>query len=155
MINGLTIPAFKLPAFIAAIGSRLPQWPHGLSLAAMLNVAKGLKLLPADTLEQIEGRLFRVTVNDTGGVALFTYQGGLFRPVLRAEREPDLSFSADLSAYLQLISRQEDPDTLFFNRRLLVEGDTELGLTVKNMLDALEWSRLPLPDALKQRLGMI
>lgn len=155
MINGLTIPAFKLPGFIARIGSRLPQWPHGVSLAAMLNLAKAIKLLPADSLELLEGKLFRVTVNDTGGVAQITYQGGLFRPVLRAEREPDLAFSADLSAYLQLISRQEDPDTLFFNRQLMVEGDTELGLTVKNMLDAMEWSRLPLPAPLKQRLGLV
>jgi predicted lipid carrier protein YhbT len=35
--------------------------------------------------------------------------------------------------------RQEDPDTLFFNRTLDIEGDTELGLIVKNMLDAVEW----------------
>lgn len=37
-----------------------------------------------------------------------------------------------------LAQRQEDPDTLFFNRRLSMEGDTELGLVVKNTLDGLE-----------------
>jgi predicted lipid carrier protein YhbT len=41
-----------------------------------------------------------------------------------------------------MVSRQEDPDTLFFNRSLSIEGDTELGLRVKNMLDALEWPQL-------------
>jgi predicted lipid carrier protein YhbT len=56
--------------------------------------------------------------------------------------EPDLQFTARLSAFLQMVSRQEDPDTLFFNRSLSIEGDTELGLRVKNMLDALEWPRL-------------
>ena len=30
-------------------------------------------------------------------------------------------------------------DTLFFSRRLSMEGDTELGLIVKNTLDALEF----------------
>ncbi len=55
---------------------------------------------------------------------------------------PDLHFTAQLSAFLQMVSRQEDPDTLFFNRSLSIEGDTELGLRVKNMLDALEWPRL-------------
>jgi predicted lipid carrier protein YhbT len=39
---------------------------------------------------------------------------------------------------VRLAKRQEDPDTLFFNRRLSMEGDTELGLIVKNALDALE-----------------
>ena len=55
---------------------------------------------------------------------------------------PDLQFAAPLAAYLQMVSRQEDPDTLFFNRTLSIEGDTELGLRVKNMLDALEWPQL-------------
>jgi predicted lipid carrier protein YhbT len=44
---------------------------------------------------------------------------------------------------MQLLARQEDPDTLFFNRELSIEGDTELGLVVKNMLDAVEWPQLP------------
>ena len=38
--------------------------------------------------------------------------------------------------------RDEDPDTLFFARRLTIEGDTELGLMVKNALDALDTSRI-------------
>ena len=42
-----------------------------------------------------------------------------------------------------LAQRQQDPDTLFFNRRLVMEGDTELGLVVKNTPDALE---LPVLD---------
>jgi predicted lipid carrier protein YhbT len=56
---------------------------------------------------------------------------------------PTLSFRANLSAFLQLLARQEDPDTLFFNRDLSISGDTELGLLVKNMLDAVEWPQLP------------
>jgi predicted lipid carrier protein YhbT len=50
-----------------------------------------------------------------------------------------------------LLTRREDPDALFFSRRLVSEGDTELGLTVKNLLDALDpdtvLNRLPLPLA--------
>jgi predicted lipid carrier protein YhbT len=36
--------------------------------------------------------------------------------------------------------REEDPDTLFFCRRLILEGDTELGLLFKNTLDGLDAS---------------
>jgi predicted lipid carrier protein YhbT len=75
-------------------------------------------------------------------VAEFSYNQGAFRPVFVSPGEPDLQFTASLSAFLQMVSRQEDPDTLFFNRSLSIEGDTELGLRVKNMLDALEWPRL-------------
>lgn len=40
-------------------------------------------------------------------------------------------------------ARKEDPDTLFFQRRLQIEGDTELGLYVKNLMDAIELDSMP------------
>ncbi len=142
----LTIPRFRLPAFVSAVGNRLPQWPHAVVLSTGLNAVLKMKLLPEDSLELLEGRSFLVDVLDTGGRACFTFRRGLFRPVFTPPQTPDLAFRANLSAFLQLVARQEDPDTLFFNRELSIEGDTELGLIVKNMLDAVEWpklSRLP------------
>ena len=38
-------------------------------------------------------------------------------------------------------AREEDADTLFFNRRLVVEGDTEAALLVKNSLDCIKAPR--------------
>jgi predicted lipid carrier protein YhbT len=142
MNPNFTIPKFRLPSFVASLGQKLPQWPHALALVAGLNAALKMKLLPENELSALEDKLFRVRVLDTGGEASYTYRGGLFRPVFRPEREPDLAFAANLSAYLQLLARQEDPDTLFFNRELEITGDTELGLIVKNMLDAVEWPKL-------------
>lgn len=147
MNGSFTIPKFRLPGLIASLGQKLPQWPHTLALVAGLNAALKMKLLPESELALLEEKQFRVRVLDTGGEASYTYSNGLFRPVFRPQREPDLAFAANLSAYLQLLSRQEDPDTLFFNRELEITGDTELGLIVKNMLDAVEWpkfsARLP------------
>jgi O2-independent ubiquinone biosynthesis accessory factor UbiT len=143
MNANFTIPKFRLPTFVASLGHKLPQWPHALALVAGLNAALKMKLLPESELELLEDKLFRVRINDTGGEASYTYRNGMFRPVFRPTREPDLAFAANLSAYLQLLARQEDPDTLFFNRELEITGDTELGLVVKNMLDAVEWPRLP------------
>lgn len=45
---------------------------------------------------------------------------------------------------LLLASRLEDADTLFFQRRLILTGDTELGLTVRNLLERLPWESVPL-----------
>ena len=136
-----SIPAFTLPPLVARLGARLPQWPHALTLALALNAARRLGVLPEDSLRELEGSHFRVSVVDTGMEVNFTFAGGSFHPVFASSGTPDLHFAARLSAYLQLVSRQEDPDTLFFNRTLGIEGDTELGLRVKNMLDAIEWPR--------------
>ncbi|WP_419536777.1 ubiquinone anaerobic biosynthesis accessory factor UbiT [Endozoicomonas sp.] len=65
----------------------------------------------------------------------------------------DVEFQGDSKAFLKLASRQEDPDTLFFQRSLMIEGDTELGLGVKNLLDSLELEQLPIPVQKLARLG--
>ena len=145
-LPALTIPAFTLPGFVSSIGRRLPQWPHAVALTTALNALIQLKLLPEESLSLLENRNFLVDVLDTGGQAAFTFRDGRFRPRFSPPEVPDLAFRANLSAFLQLATRQEDPDTLFFNRALSIEGDTELGLIVKNMLDAVEWpgiSQLP------------
>lgn len=136
-----TIPRFTLPSFVARIGNKLPQWPHAVALTAGLNAVVKMKLLPDDSLALLENRSFLIDVLDTGSRAAFTYRNGLFRPLFSVPETADLAFRANLSAFLQLAARQEDPDTLFFNRTLSIEGDTELGLIVKNMLDAVEWPK--------------
>lgn len=60
-------------------------------------------------------------------------------------RSPDVSIRGGLAEFLLLAGRREDPDTLFFERRLMIEGNTELGLQVKNLLDELELEELPAP----------
>ncbi len=50
----------------------------------------------------------------------------------------ELTISADSCHFLDLISKQKDPDTLFFQRKIKMQGSTELGLYVKNFLDAFE-----------------
>ena len=51
--------------------------------------------------------------------------------IVRQSADADVSFSADACDLLMIAARKQDPDTLFFQRRLVIEGDTELGLYVK------------------------
>ena len=44
---------------------------------------------------------------------------------------------SDFGLRLRLMRGEEDPDRLFFERALVMEGDTELGLVIKNTLDAI------------------
>lgn len=57
--------------------------------------------------------------------------------------QEDVSFSASGDDLLLIAGRKQDPDTLFFQRRLQIEGDTELGLEVKNLIDAIDLDKLP------------
>lgn len=64
------------------------------------------------------------------------------------EQSTDVQFSANLNDLILIAGRKEDPDSLFFQRRLLIEGDTELGLEVKNLIDSVDLDSLPKPVTL-------
>jgi predicted lipid carrier protein YhbT len=64
---------------------------------------------------------------------------------VRSFTQPDVTFSANVPELVLVAAGKEDPDTLFFQRKLRIEGDTELGLEVKNMLLSIELENLPKP----------
>lgn len=151
----IRIPDVVLPTPVAAVAARLPKRPPAIVLTLALNLAVGRGILSADELAPLLDRRLRITVPDAGIVAEIVWDGVRFvapvRPPDRSRRapavpggcedSPSLVFTAPACAFLQMLTRQEDPDTLFFSRRLMIEGDTELGLFVKNLLDRIELPR--------------
>lgn len=135
-----------IPRPLAAVVSRLPQWPPSAALAAGLNLLL-LPLLDAHARGAMRGRVVSIQVADGGIDARVRLVAIGFVP---ARAMPDVVIRASAFDYLRLARREEDPDTLFFARRLAIEGDTELGLAVKNALDAVEWSPASLLAALKR-----
>lgn len=92
-------------------------------------------------LEFLEGRWLSIHVRDIGLLWYTSVVDG--RLVVSQQADADVSFSADASDLLMIAARKQDPDTLFFQRRLAIEGDTELGLYVKNLMDAIELEQMP------------
>ena len=133
--------AFLLPEPVGQLLSHLPAYPGSLLLVAALNRVLA-KQLPSDVQAYLQHKKLRIHVRDARITFDFTYSGTRLVANPR-QASTDLTISASAQDFLRLAQRQEDPDTLFFNRRLSMEGDTELGLVVKNALDALE---LPVLD---------
>ncbi|WP_312947889.1 SCP2 domain-containing protein [Superficieibacter sp.] len=92
-------------------------------------------------LEFLDGRWLSIEVRDIG-LRWYTSVANE-RLIVSDSAQADVSFSADASDLLMIVARRQDPDTLFFQRRLVIEGDTELGLYVKNLMDAIELEQMP------------
>ena len=86
--------------------------------------------------DDLEGRRIRLEVNGGHPGITFGFWAGRLRVL---EGSGEATIRGSLSAFKTLSARQQDPDQLFFQRRLMIEGDTELGLALKNLLDSLEW----------------
>jgi predicted lipid carrier protein YhbT len=122
----------------------LPELPPALALCAALNLALRSGLLSRSALETAAGKRVRIELESPRIGVTLCLNGKNFLP---ARGAPDVTIRARPRDYLSLALRREDPDTLFFTRRLVMEGDTDLGLTVKNALDAVDWDALPAPLA--------
>lgn len=134
----------RLPAPVRHVLSRLPARPGAWLFTLGLNAVLAPHL-DADVRRALARKRLRLSVLDAGVVFDFQWHGRAFAPAPRGGA-PDLVIAATLHDLGLLAARKEDPDTLFFSRRLVMEGDTELGLLVKNTLDAID------PSALFERL---
>lgn len=148
-----------LPLSLARMVASLPMLPVSAAFVSLFNLAawRGLRELDWTALQ---GKRFCVHVRDLGVKSYFSVTGKGFRAEMADHA--DVTFTASAQDFIRLALRLEDPDTLFFNRRLLIEGNTDLGLTVKNMLDTVELESLlaamPMPAArllaaLRQRMA--
>lgn len=117
-------------------GRRLEAMPS-IVAAHLVNVWMRDRV-PAWRLAELAGKKVRVCLTDvpvTVDLAI-SPQGVSAAP----GAAPNVVFRGSAADIWRLVIRAQDPDTLFFERRLSIEGETETGLQIKNALDALDVS---------------
>lgn len=132
-----------LPKPLALPLRALPAPVHSRTLVTMLNRLFD-DSIRAGELDFLLGRLVGISIEDAGVEYRLTFDGNRLVAGDRM-RTPDLALKGTLYNYMLLASRVEDTDTLFFSRRLHMQGDTELGLYLKNFLDGLDMDSYKIP----------
>ncbi|HQY09335.1 MAG TPA: SCP2 sterol-binding domain-containing protein [Burkholderiaceae bacterium] len=138
---GLPVALGSIHRRICDLVEHLPSAPPS-TLAAMALNRWLLHRLPDDARAALQGRVVALHVSDFGMRVRLRLEPAGF--VAAADRGgSDLCIRATAGGYLRLARGDEDPDRLFFERELVMEGDTELGLVLKNSLDAIGplWER--------------
>ncbi|GAB2490901.1 ubiquinone anaerobic biosynthesis accessory factor UbiT [Arenimonas alkanexedens] len=140
LLPRLLLRAIPPPSRWAMLLRRLPPaWPGQWLAPAVAHLLAAP--LAEGQLDFMAGRRLGIEVHDLGVGWVLELQDGR----LRATREPaEATVRGSATDLMLLASRLEDADTLFFQRRLELTGDTELGLTARNMLDRLPWESVPL-----------
>jgi len=146
-------PAQSHPLFPAPLSLPLrviPSFIHNKALVATLNRIFNKDLKDGE-LDFLHGKLVHISIEDVGVDYRFTLNDDKLIPG-NMSQSPDLFLKGTVYDYLLLASRSEDTDTLFFSRRLHMQGDTELGLYVKNFLDGLDMDSHKIPAYLESAL---
>ena len=139
------------PSLLAKPLSLIPGRAHATIISNVLNKLLAGQITDGD-LEFMTGRYLRVEVIDAGIRFDLSFDG---RRLLGAGNgnSPDLILRGNVYDFLLLATRREDSDTLFFQRRLKIEGDTDMGLEIKNFLDAIEIESLPYHHVMDRFMG--
>ncbi|MBE93406.1 MAG: lipid carrier protein [Idiomarina sp.] len=135
----------SIPKIIQPINKLIPERIINFGSEQLLNRLFKEEIISGD-LDFISERVVEIKVKDIDLSLFLTLKGNQLK-ALNNPTNADVQLSADGDALLLLIYGKVDPDTLFFNRKLMVKGNTELGLHLKNFLDTIEVNQ-KLPKAL-------
>jgi O2-independent ubiquinone biosynthesis accessory factor UbiT len=143
----------RLPRPLTAPLALVPGVVHSTVLITVLNRVFR-DLVANGELEFLQGRLLCIRVQDAPLEYRFMLATTGFMPC-STDRAPDLTIAGSAFDLMTLATRHEDSDTLFFHRRLVLEGDTALGLQLKNLLDGMEVpeSVAPVLQGLQRAVG--
>ncbi|PKL95502.1 MAG: SCP2 domain-containing protein [Gammaproteobacteria bacterium HGW-Gammaproteobacteria-8] len=122
---------------------RVLPWPIQRGLLEKLLNSHFQALLAAGEFDFLEQRSLGVEVSDLRLRWVFGVRDRRLE-LLPRRHAAEATIRGRGAEFLLLLGRLEDPDTLFFQRRLEVTGDTTIGLTTRNLLDRLCWEDLPL-----------
>jgi len=139
----LPFPPPRVGSLRALPGRLLPGRLHSQGLTLLLNRLLSETLANGE-LDFLQERILQIEIMDLALDYRLTLEKGRLAAA-SAEKTPDVRFGGKAREFLLLALNEEDPDTLFFQRRLQLEGDTELGLEIKNLLYSLDDDLLPDP----------
>lgn len=137
-----------LPGF----GKKLNQWlPVRLQIGLINQVLNRMFLTHCQQgeLDFLADKTVVIEITDFDFLFSVQLQQGVLRVLPSDEQlkqQANLRVKASSSDFFLLCSSKADPDTLFFQRRLSMIGDTELGLYLKNFLDSFD-TKAQLPDS--------
>jgi len=153
MFNLASLPQLTLNARIHGINlipkilkPSLRLLPYSLHKSMLLTALHSVfkEAIEDGDFEFLQGKWLRISISD---LALNWWISFDKNQLIMASKQEliieDVSFTATGDDLVLIAGRKQDPDTLFFQRRLKIEGDTELGLEVKNLIDAIDIDQLP------------
>ena len=131
----------QAPKFLALPSAFIPFKIQEKCLKELLERVLSEAIEDGD-LEFLESKWLKVEVTDLKLTWFLSFEND--KLIINENKDHyDVSFSGNLNELILIAGKKEDPDTLFFQRRLLIQGDTELGLEVKNLLDNIDFNTFP------------
>lgn len=125
-IKGMRLPLKLMPLWIEAIGV-------GVFISTV--VERNIRF--RERLKEIDGKVFLFEARDINKSFYLCIEGNGIKVLPHIMGRPDAIMRGDVSVLTDVFLGLEDPDTVFFSRRLEISGDTAAAVHFKNILAAI------------------
>lgn len=122
----ITLPFRFTPPWVGAIGA-------GVFIGLITDRNPELR----EMLKELEGKVFLFEAKDIGKRFYMVVKGDGIHIQPHYRGEPHVTMKGTTDVLFNLLLGREDPDTVFFSRRLEITGDTALAVHFKNILNSL------------------
>ena len=126
VLKALKVPLKFTPLWIEAIGM-------GAVMGAIVDGNKRLK----ERLKEINDKVFLFEAVDLNKKIYLRIKDGDIGIIPHLAKGPDVVMKGETKVLFGLLLGKEDPDTVFFSRRLEISGDTATAICFKNILNSL------------------
>jgi predicted lipid carrier protein YhbT len=126
-----TLQALKFPLRLT------PLWIEAIGLGAVMGVIVDSNKRFKERLKEIDGKLFLFEASDLGKKFFLYIKDGDIKIIPHIAKTPDVVMKGETKVFFGLLLGKEDPDTVFFSRKLEISGDTAAAIHFKNILNSM------------------
>lgn len=104
-----------------------------------------LPQLPPNEWDFMSDQLAQINISDSELYLLISFENQKFKCHYLGPNKQQSKVTLSITSYdaIEMAKQEVDPDTLFFQRKLKIQGDTALAHQLKNTLDNLALDSLP------------
>ncbi|MBI1911030.1 MAG: SCP2 sterol-binding domain-containing protein [Deltaproteobacteria bacterium] len=127
LLRGVKLPLKAMPLWMEAIGV-------GVFISQIVEKNPRFK----ERLKEIDDKVFLFEAKDIKKSFFLYIKDKNVQIVPHMARVPDVTMRGTVNVLVDVLIGKEDPDTVFFSRKLEISGDTATAIHFKNILAALE-----------------
>jgi predicted lipid carrier protein YhbT len=123
--------------FLPLAARLLPLWIEAIGMGAIMGAIVDSNKRFKERLKEIDDKVFLFEATDLNKKFHLYIKDGDIKIIPYLKREPDVVMRGETKILFGLFLGKEDPDTVFFSRKLEISGDTAAAIHFKNILNSL------------------
>ncbi|MBI3399397.1 MAG: SCP2 sterol-binding domain-containing protein [Deltaproteobacteria bacterium] len=115
----------------------IPLWIEAIGMGAVMGAIVDNNKRFKERLKEVDNKIFLFEALDLNKKFYLHIKDSDIKIIPHLAKAPDVVMKGEAKIFFGLLLGKEDPDTVFFSRKLEISGDTAAAIHFKNILNTL------------------